>query len=283
MRTPARDCVVRLLLGVNRCRRDESACRGGVTRHGLAVRRQRPSGNRPVRIGAGEADGVLDGVAGDRRGGDHRRGGDSSNGRSHLRPAGDKERLEKREPRACVAALRDALCEATLLRVLDEAGRERAPRSEEQRLDSGLGEIHLGGDLAIGKSLPLSQQKRALLLLGHVAERLGQADQLVGVHLRRRDDVLERIDVARRLDAAPACGRTTARQADVVRNFVQPRHLELGPNATLQSTERVQERRLDRVFRFFLVPELVEAVRVNLARILLIEPSRGIRLGRRPL
>jgi hypothetical protein len=166
------------------------------------------------------------------------------------------------------------------LRLLGEAGGQGATCPEEEGLDGGLREAELLGDLLVGEALPLAEEQRAPLLLGHLAERLGQPDQLVRVRLARGEDVLDRIEIARRLDAAAPRGGALAGQADVLRDLVQPRRLELRVDAALVAAEGVQERRLDRVLRLLPVPELVEAVREDLAGIALVEVPRRIRFGR---
>src|SRR5207237_1353782 len=77
------------------------------------------------------------------------------------------------------------------------------------------------------ESLPLPQQERVPLLLGHLLERIRQADQLVGVELARRQDVLDRVEVAGALDPPPPPRGALARQTDVVGELVQAGRLEL--------------------------------------------------------
>ena len=149
-------------------------------------------------------DDLLDRMARRGRRGDDRRRGHGRHGRGDLRSAGEQDRLHDRNERAGVAAAAQPLASARLLRRrLDEAVGERAARAEEQRLDGGLRQVELVRDLLVRQALPLTEEQGAALLLRHRLERLGQADQLVGVGLVRGDVVLHRLEVARRLDAAP--------------------------------------------------------------------------------
>src|SRR5690242_13086423 len=66
---------------------------------------------------------------------------------------------------------------ALLLGLLERTGKGTAC-AEDQHLDGRLREVELGGDLAVGKALPLAQEDRAALVLGHPLERLLDADQL---------------------------------------------------------------------------------------------------------
>ena len=85
----------------------------------------------------------------------------------------------------------------------------------------------LVGDLVVREALPLAQENRAALALGHVLERLREAHEVFGRLARRRGQhVLHGGEVARRLDAAAAARRAASGQADVVRDLVEPRELE---------------------------------------------------------
>ena len=106
-----------------------------------------------------------------------------------------EQRLERRGDRADVERVQRA-AEALALRLLDrvrllEPLRERAPGAEDQRLDRRLGDLELLGDLAIGEALPLAEQDRAALLLGHRRERVLDPDQLVALAARAGNDLLD--------------------------------------------------------------------------------------------
>ena len=94
----------------------------------------------------------------------------------------------------------------------------------------------------------------------------------------RRDgagrQLLDDLEVGRRLDAAAAPRRAAARQADVVGDLEEPRRLELGHDAALDAAERVQERALHRVLGLLARAELVQAVAEDLVRVLLVERAR---------
>ena len=167
-----------------------------------------------------------------------------------------------------------------LLGRLLEPARERAARAEDQRLDGGLRELELLRDLAVREALPLAQQDRAALALGHLLEHVLEADQLVGAPRRRRGQLLDHLEVGRRLDAAAPPARAAAREADVVGDLEEPRRLELRHDAALDPAERVQERALDGVLRLLPRAELVQAVAEDLVRVLLVEGAREVGFGR---
>ena len=134
------------------------------------------------------------------------------------------------------------------------------------------------GDLAIGEALPLPQQDRAALLLGHRCERVLDPDQLVALATRAGDDLLDHAEVAGALDLAAAPRRAPAGQADVLGDLEQPRRLGLRHDTPAERAERVHERRLDGVLRFLARPELVVAVALDLRGVTLVQT-----LGRRSL
>ena len=103
--------------------------------------------------------------------------------------------------------------------------------------------------------------------------------------LPRRHDVLQQLEVARRLDpAAPERG-AVARQAHVLGDLEQPRRLGLRDDPALERAERVQERRLDRVLGLLARAELRVAEAVQLMRVALVERVRqlGFTRARRSL
>src|SRR4029079_4767528 len=107
--------------------------------------------------------------------------GKSSNGCCHRERAGG----------ACALAL--------LLGLLERPG-ERAASAEDQHLDRRLGEVELLGDLPSRESLPLAQEDRAALVLGHLLEGLLDPDQLERLlTFARRDDLLQNLEVVGRL------------------------------------------------------------------------------------
>ena len=173
--------------------------------------------------------------------------------------------------------------EALAFRGLDrvrllQALRERAPGAEDERLDSGLRDLELGGHLAIGEALPLPQQDRAALLLRHRRECVLDPDQLVSLAARARDDLLDHLKVARALDLAAAPRRAPSRETHVLGDLEQPRGLGLRHDAAAERSERVHERRLDGVLRLLARAELVLAVAQDLRSVTLVET-----LGRRSL
>src|SRR5439155_8771903 len=131
------------------------------------------------------------------------------------------------------------------VRVLLQALSQSAASAEDQGLYGGLRETQLVGDLAVRQPLPLPQQDGAPLVLRHLLEDVLQANQLVRDVLAAGDDLLQYLEVVRRLDLAAAPGRPPAREANVVRDLEQPGGLELGDDAALQAAERVHERCLD--------------------------------------
>ena len=208
-------------------------------------------------------------------------GAHGDRGRDGLdRGAGREERLQQRDHRAGVGGLAHPL-PAARLRLVLEPLRERPARAEDQRLDGGLAEVHLLRDLAVREPLPLAQQDRAALALGHPGERLLEPDQIVLAALGRRGHVLDRLQVTRRLDAAAPERGAVAGEADVLGDLEQPRRLGLRHDAAAQPAERVQERVLDRVLRLLARAELVQAVAVDLAGVALVEIPREVGLGRR--
>jgi hypothetical protein len=222
----------------------------------------------PSLLGSGGDDGGGDGHGGGRRG-DGLRG-----------DAAGEQRLEAARERSEVEAVAQPREERRpLLRALEPLG-QRPPRAEDQRLDRRLGEPHLLRDLAVRESLPLPQEDRLALRRRHPDERLLELDELVRAHPRRRGDVLlQRLDVAGRLDAAAAERGATAREADVLGDLEQPRRLGLRDDPALQAAEGVQERLLDGVLGLLAAAEFVEAVAEELRRVALVQVLRRRRLG----
>jgi hypothetical protein len=66
-----------------------------------------------------------------------------------------------------------------------------------------------------------------------------------------------------------------------VGDLEEPRGLELGDDAALDAPEGVQERALDGVLGLLAGAELVEAVAEDLVRVLLVERTRRLGLGRK--
>ena len=66
-------------------------------------------------------------------------------------------------------------------------------------------------------------------------------------------------------------------EAILTRDTASARAFELGVDAALVAAERVQERRLHGVLGFLAVAELVQAVRIDLSRVALVEVARGVR------
>src|SRR5262249_24523087 len=97
--------------------------------------------------------------------------------------------------------------------------------------------------------------------------------------LARGNDLLQHLEVVRRLDPSTPPRRAPARQADVVRDLEQPRRLDLGDDAALQATERVHERRLDGVFGLLARAELVQAVAEDLRGVALVQIAGRVRAG----
>src|SRR5436309_15935162 len=107
-------------------------------------------------------------------GGDDGARADDGDGRCDLErgAAAEQEGLRRREqvaerPGGAVGAL--ALLQR---RWALQAPGERTAGPEEQRLDRGLRELELLRDLAVGEALPLAEEDRAALLLGHLLEHV---------------------------------------------------------------------------------------------------------------
>src|SRR5439155_10173394 len=99
----------------------------------------------------------------------------------------------------------------------------------------------LVADLPVGETLPLAQQDRAALGLRHLLEHVLKTDQLVRAARRRGRQLLDELEVSRRLDSAATPRGTAAGQADVVRDLEEPGRLELGLDAALEAAKCVQE------------------------------------------
>ena len=155
-----------------------------------------------------------------------------------------------------------------------EALGKRPARAEKKRLDGGMRKLELLGDLLVGEPLPLAEQKRAALLLGHSLEGIAQAEKLVALVASRGHEILDRFQIAGRLDEPAPVAHALPGQADVLRDRVQPCRLELGDNPSPETHERVHEGRLNGVLSLFAVTELAEAKGVDLALVALVEPMR---------
>ena len=126
----------------------------------------------PGNVGAADGNG--------RPGRDHRRD-------LRRRRAAEQQGLQAAEPGA--ETRRPPGSRALALGLLQTA-RERPAGTEDQRLDRGVRNAELGGDLEVRKSLPLAQQDRPALLFGQPCERLPDPMELVAPSLRRRDEIL---------------------------------------------------------------------------------------------
>ena len=98
--------------------------------------------------------------------------------------------------------------------------------------------------------------------------------------LRRRDDVLQGVEIPDGLDAAAPPGALTPRAADVLRDLEEPGRFELGANPAAETAVRVEERRLDGVLRLFAVAEQPEAVAEDPLRVPRVEIRGGVSLER---
>jgi hypothetical protein len=189
-------------------------------------------------------------VRGDLRRGCDRGRADRERGRGNLdggRAAAAEQRLDASDCAADVGAA----TQPPLPRVgiLLQALSESTTCAEDQRLDRSLGEPQLGRDFSIGEALPFPQQDGSALVLRHLLEDVLQADELVADRLATGDDLLENLEVVRRLDLAAPPGRAAAREAHVVGDLEEPGGLELGHDAARETAEGVHERRLDGVLR----------------------------------
>ena len=210
-------------------------------------------------------------------GGRHRdrcRGGRHNDSHRSLEARTAEERLERAEQRGDAQGPRPRLVD--LLQLLGE----RAPRAEHEHLDRGFGQVELRGDLAVRQALPLAQQDDRPVPLRQLLERFRERRCLPGDLLGRGDEVLERIEVARRLDLAAAPGGLAASPAHVLRDLVEPGRLELRSDTAAKPAVGVEERRLDRVLGLLAVPEQPEAVAEDPLRVPRVEVSRGLGLGR---
>ena len=125
--------------------------------------------------------------------------------------AAAEQRLRASDRAAHVSATAQPLLPR--VRVLLQALSQSAASAEDQGLYGGLRETQLVGDLAVRQSLPLAQQDGAPLFLRHFLEDVLQADELVRDSLLAgRHNLLQHLEVVRRLDLAAAPGRTPARK-----------------------------------------------------------------------
>ena len=261
-------------------RRLERQRRGDPGRRGLRALRDAGRGGRRRR-GRRRAEVVLLPVLLHRRGrGDGARTDDGDRCR-HLGggAAADEQRLDPCDEIAEVGHPPGPL--AQRLRRLLEALGERTACAEDQRLDGGLRQLQLVGDLAIREPLPLAEEDRAALVLRHLLEDVLEADQLVAARGRRRRQLLDDLEVGGRLDPAPPPRGAASRQADVVRDLEQPGRLELRLDPAPKAAEGVEERALHGVLGLLARAELVEAVAEDLRRVPLVELMRRIRFRRR--
>src|SRR5207249_1160797 len=89
------------------------------------------------------------------------------------------------------------------------------------------------------------------------------------------EDVLQRLEIARRLDLPTTRERPAAGQADALGDREQPRLLELRDDASLEAAERVQERRLRGVLGLFAAAEPVQAEGQYLAAVAFVQLGRA--------
>src|SRR5919197_4573342 len=195
------------------------------------------------------------------------------------RASSPDERLEESERAADVGGTAKPLPPAALGRSLLQTGGQRTPRAKDQRLDRRLRELQLVGDLAVREPLPLAQENRTALALGHVLQHVLEPDQLVRDLLLRRHDLLQHLHVVRRLDPPPPPGRAPPREADVVGDLEHPGLLDFGDDPAREAAEGVHERRLDGVLGLLARTELVEAVAEDLRRVTLVEIAGRLGAG----
>src|SRR5581483_3261037 len=151
---------------------------------------------------------------------------------------------------------------------------EVAARPEEERLDRGLAEAEATADLRVRQPVPFAEQQRTALCGGERGERVAEGGEILARRVAAAGDVVQPVDVDRRLDPASPPERAATGAADVVRDRVQPGQLASRRLAPLEQRERVEERRLHRVVGFLAVAELAEAVGVD-ARAVPAEEGRG--------
>src|SRR5439155_5695566 len=141
-----------------------------------------------------------------------------------------------------------------------ELARERAPRAEEQRLDSAFGQAELLRDLAVREALPLAEEDRPLLVRRQLGERVGETRQLVVRPLRRGREPRHPVRVLHELPLVAAPGRALPLAADVLGDLEQPGRLRPRHDALAQPAEGVHERVLDGVLRLLAARQPAEAV-----------------------
>src|SRR5438093_12755075 len=107
-----------------------------------------------------------------------------------------------------------------------EVLRKRTPCAEDEHLDRAFRQTGLGRDLAVRETLPLAQQDDRAVSLRHPLERFRQLRRLAGGVLGGGDDVLQRVEVANRLDPTAPPGAVAACATDVLGNLEEPGGLE---------------------------------------------------------
>ena len=147
----------------------------------------------------------------------------------------------------------------------------------QERLDRGLREAELEGDLGVVEPLPLAENERVALPVRQAVKRSRQIHELFGLALGRGDRVVER---RLRLEPAAAEGRAAPREADVARDREQPGRLRIRDDAALERAEGVQERRLEGVLRVLAIAQTTQAERVDLLGVALKKLLRVV--SRRP-
>ena len=193
-------------------------------------------------------------------------------------PPPSEQRLEAGE--RCCRDRRRGRPALRLGRLLEPA-RERAPRAEDQRLDGGLRELELLGDLAVGEPCH-SRSRIARRWFSGICSRT--SCRPISSSARRDGAGVSSSTTSKSVGDSirpRRQRRAAAREADVVRDLEEPRRLELRHDAALDPAERVQEGALDGVLGLLARAELVQAVAEDLVRVLLVERAREVRLGRR--
>src|SRR5262249_261667 len=109
-----------------------------------------------------------------------------------------------------------------LLDTLLERLREVAARAKDQCLDGRVREAHRLRDLGVAEALPLGEEDRGAKVLRHAREGVVQTHQVLALSLARGRPLLDQLEVLRSLDARAPRRREPPREADVVRNLVEP-------------------------------------------------------------
>jgi hypothetical protein len=128
--------------------------------------------------------------------------------------------------------------------------------------------------------LPFSKKNGPPLAFWHCFKRLLKTEEILALALSTGGNFLENVWIADYLELASATIRVPACQTDVAGDREKPGQLDVGDDSALKRSQRMHERRLQRVVSFVPVAQVIGAVGENAVGVALVEGVDGQRAWR---